>query len=105
MRAQRTPPSRRLHRITETLRRSYADSERERGIIVRILVIPFAIVVVLLVIALVLPSKGDTSVATWWARVRYQGNVFVRAALALACLAAIVWFILLPLFGWTSIGR
>ena len=71
----------------------------------RILVIPFAIVVVLLVIALVLPSKGDTSVATWWARVRYQGNLFIRTVLALACLAAIVWYILMPLFGWTSIGR
>jgi hypothetical protein len=50
-----------------------------------------------LLIALFLPSKRDTSVATWWARVRYQTIFFARIVLALACVAAIVWFVLLPL--------
>jgi len=71
---------------------------------VKLLVVPFLIVLGLLLIALVLPSKRDTSVAAWWARVRLQMNFFARAALALACLAGIVWFVLLPLFGWRPIG-
>jgi len=58
-----------------------------------------------LLIALLLPSKRDTSVAAWWARVRYQTIFFARLALALACAAAIVWFVLLPLFGERPIGR
>jgi hypothetical protein len=39
-------------------------------------------------------------VAEWWARVRYQGIVLARLALALACGAWIVWTVLLPLLGW-----
>ena len=66
----------------------------------RILVIPFLVVLGLLVIALILPSKRDTSVAAWWARVRYQAVFFVRAALVVAGLAAIVWYLLLPMIGW-----
>jgi hypothetical protein len=62
-----------------------------------VLVIPFLIVVGLLLIAIVLPSKGDTSVAAWWARVCGQAIFFSRVALALAFLAAIVWFLVLPL--------
>ena len=70
----------------------------------RIIVIPFLVVVGLLLIALVLPSKQDTSVAAWWARVRYQMNFFARVALALAGVAGIVWYVLLPLFGWRLLG-
>ena len=70
----------------------------------RVLVIPFLVAVGLLVIALVLPSKQDTSVAAWWARVRHQMNFFARVALALAGIAGIVWYVLLPLFGWRSLG-
>ena len=70
----------------------------------RILVIPFLVVVGLLLIALVLPSKRDTSVAAWWTRIRYQLNYFARVALALAGIVAIVWYVLLPLFGWRVIG-
>jgi hypothetical protein len=54
----------------------------------------------LLLIALVLPSKRDTSVAAWWTRIRRDVDMSIRAAIALACLGAIVWFIALPLLGW-----
>jgi hypothetical protein len=65
----------------------------------RVLLLPFLIVVGLLIIALLLPSKQDSSVAAWWARVCGQAMFFSRVALALAFLAVIVWFILLPMFG------
>ena len=71
----------------------------------RAVVVAFLIVLGLLLIALVLPSKQDTSVTAWWARVRYQMSVFGRAALALAFVAAIVWSVLVPLFGWPLLGR
>jgi hypothetical protein len=71
---------------------------------VRILVIPFLVVVGLLLIALVLPSKRDTSVAAWWTRVRYQANYFARVALVLAGIGALVWYVVLPLFGWRLMG-
>ena len=67
---------------------------------VRIFVVPVLIVLGLLLIALLLPSRRDTGIAVWWARVRYQMIVIVRLALALACAAGIVWFVVLPLFGW-----
>ena len=70
----------------------------------RVIVIPFLVALGLLIIALVLPSKQDTSVAAWWARVRYQMSFFARIALALACIGGIVWYILLPLFGWRLLG-
>ena len=63
-----------------------------------VLVVPFLIVVGLLLIALALPSKQDTSVAAWWARVCGQAIFFARVALALAFLTAIAWFVLLPMF-------
>ena len=66
----------------------------------RTVVVAFLIVLGLLLIALVLPSKHDTSVAAWWARVRYQMSFYARAVLALAFVAAIVWFVLVPMFGW-----
>ena len=69
----------------------------------RVIVIPFLVAVGLLLIALVLPSKQDTSVAAWWTRVRYQMNFFARVALALACLAGLVWYFLLPFLGWRSL--
>lgn len=52
----------------------------------------------MLIIALLLPSKRDSSVAAWWARVCGQAIFFTRVAVALAFLAAIVWFVLLPMF-------
>ena len=51
----------------------------------------------LLLIAVALPSKRDTSVAAWWARVRYQLDFFARVALVLALLGATVWFLLVPM--------
>jgi len=66
----------------------------------RILLIPFLVVAGLLLIALLLPSKGDTSVAAWWARVRYQALFSLRVVLALLCVAVIIRFVLLPMFGW-----
>jgi hypothetical protein len=63
-----------------------------------VLVVPFLIVVGLLLIALVLPSKHDTSVRAWWARVCAQAMFFTRLALALVVLGAIAWFVLLPMF-------
>ncbi len=67
---------------------------------VRPLLIPFLVVLGLLLIALLLPSKRDTSVAAWWMRIRRDIDTSIRAAIALACLGAIVWFIVLPLLGW-----
>ena len=66
---------------------------------------PVLVVLALLLIAVVLPSKRDMSVAAWWARVCYQVNFSARAVLALACVAGIVWFVVLPLFGWGALGR
>jgi len=68
--------------------------------VARVLFVPFLIVLGLLLIALLLPSKRDTSVAAWWARVCGQAIVFSRIAVALAFLAAIVWFHVLPMLGW-----
>ena len=65
----------------------------------RVLVVPFLIVVGLLIIAILLPSKRDSSVAAWWARVCGQAIFFSRVAIAIAFLAAIVWFVVLPMFG------
>lgn len=71
----------------------------------RTVVVAFLIVLGLLLIALALPSKHDTSVSAWWARVRYQMSLSARAVLVLAFFAAIVWFVLVPLFGWPLLGR
>ena len=67
---------------------------------VGVLLVPFLVVLGLLLIALVLPSKRDTSVAAWWARIRHDVDMSIRAVIAVACLGAIVWFLVLPLFGW-----
>jgi hypothetical protein len=56
------------------------------------------------IIAILLPSKRDSSVAGWWARVCGQAMFFSRVAVALAFLAAIVWFLVLPMFGWLPAG-
>jgi len=63
-----------------------------------VLVVPTLIVIGLLLIALVLPSKRDTSIGAWWARVCTQAMFYTRLALTLALLAAIAWFVLLPMF-------
>jgi hypothetical protein len=67
--------------------------------VARALLLPFLVVFGLLLIALVLPSKRDTSVAAWWTRVRRDAAMFMRALIAVALLAAIAWFVL-PLLGW-----
>jgi hypothetical protein len=59
----------------------------------------------LLLIAVVLPSKRDTSIAAWWTRVRHQIDFFARVALAFAVLGVIVWYLVLPLFGWQPAVR
>ena len=51
----------------------------------------------LLIVAVALPSKRDTSVAAWWSRVRYQLNFFARVVLVLALLGAVAWFLLVPM--------
>ena len=58
-----------------------------------------SIVLALLVVLLALPSARDTSVRTWWTRVRYQAAIAFRIALVLGAVAMIVWFVL-PLLGW-----
>jgi hypothetical protein len=69
----------------------------------RLVIVPLLIAAGLLVVALLLPSKRDTSVAAWWTRVCYQVNFAARVVLALALLAGVIWFVVLPMFGWRSI--
>ena len=69
-------------------------------------VLPLVALVVLglLLVAVVLPSKRDTTVAFWWTRIRHDVGTLVRSLIALAFLTAIVWFVVLPLFGWSARG-
>ena len=55
------------------------------------------IAIVLLIVAVALPSKRDTSVAAWWSRVRDQLAFLARVALALALVGAVAWFLLVPM--------
>ena len=71
----------------------------------RVLALPLLIVIGLLVVALVLPTRHDKSVALWWARVRYQADFFARVVLALLSVGVIVWYVVLPLLGWRSLGQ
>jgi hypothetical protein len=66
------------------------------------LVVPLVVLVVLglLLVALALPSKRDTTVAAWWTRVRNDTGVLFRSLLALLFLAVIVRLFVLPLLGW-----
>lgn len=66
----------------------------------RVLVIPFLVAVGLIIVAVLLPSRRDTSVSAWWARVCVQMMFFARVLLALAGVVAVVWFVLLPMLGW-----
>lgn len=63
------------------------------------------VVAVLFVLVLLLPSKRDTSVAVWWFRVRRQTDIAARVVLVLAVVGGTVWFVVLPLLDWLSIGR
>jgi hypothetical protein len=64
---------------------------------VRFHVIGSLIAIVLLIVAVALPSKRDTSVAAWWLRVRFQLAFLARVALALALVGAVAWFLLVPM--------
>jgi len=64
---------------------------------VRLQVIGSLIAIAVLIVAVALPSKRDTSVAAWWSRVRYQLNFFARVVLVLALLGAVAWFLLVPM--------
>jgi hypothetical protein len=64
---------------------------------VRLKVIGLLITIALLIVAVALPSKRDTSVAAWWSRVRYQLDFFARVVLVLALLGAVAWFLLVPM--------
>ena len=63
----------------------------------RLKVIGLLITIALLIVAVALPSKRDTSVAAWWSRVRYQLDFFARVVLVLALLGAVAWFLLVPM--------
>ena len=71
----------------------------------RLTMIPVVVVLGLLLVAVALPSRRDTSVRAWWTRVRYQIDFFARAVLALAAVAAFVWYVLLPMMGWRAAAR
>lgn len=66
------------------------------------LVVPLVVIVVLglLLVAVLLPSKRDTSFAAWWNRIRRDLDTFGRSLLALILLGVIVRFVLMPLLGW-----
>ena len=63
----------------------------------RLQVIGSLIAIAVLIVAVALPSKRDTSVAAWWSRVRYQLAFLARVALALALVGAVAWFLLVPM--------
>jgi hypothetical protein len=65
----------------------------------RLSVILGSIILALLIVVLTLPSARDTSVASWWTRVRYQAAIAFRIALVLGVVAMTLWFVL-PLLGW-----
>ena len=64
-----------------------------------VLVVPFLVAVGLVIVAVLLPGRRDTSVKAWWARVCVQMMFFARTMLALACIGAVVWFVVLPMLG------
>ena len=64
----------------------------------RAAVLPVLVIAALLLLALLLPSKGDTSVAGWWWRVRTQANLAARVVLVLAVAYGV--YLLLPMLGW-----
>ncbi len=70
------------------------------------LAFPLLVLVVLglLLVAVVLPSKLDTTVAVWWTRIQHDVGTLIRSVIALRALTAIVWFGVLPLFGWSARG-
>jgi hypothetical protein len=72
---------------------------------VRGVAIPFLVVLVLLLVALVLPSKRDTSVAAWWRRIRYQASFFARVALVIAVVAGFVWVVIDVTDWWVAPTR
>jgi hypothetical protein len=59
-----------------------------------------AVVAGMLLLALLLPSTRDASVAGWWRRVRTQTNLAVRVVLVLAVAAGVTFYVLLPILGW-----
>ena len=59
----------------------------------------FAVVLGMVLVALALPSKRDTTVAAWWTRIRRDVGLFIRSLIALVLLALIVRFLVWPLLG------
>jgi hypothetical protein len=57
-----------------------------------------AVVVGMLLLVLLLPSKHDRTVAGWWRRVRTQANLAARVVLVLAVAYGV--YLLLPILGW-----
>ena len=57
-----------------------------------------AVVVGMLLLVLLLPSKHDRTVAGWWRRVRTQANLAARVVLILAVAYGV--YLLLPILGW-----
>jgi len=58
-----------------------------------------AVVLGLLLIAVVLPSKRDRTMGGWRARIRHDVDVFIRLLIAIVLLAVIVWYVV-RLFAW-----
>ena len=71
----------------------------------RAITIPFLIVLGLLFVALVLPSKRDTSVAAWWRRICSQANFFARVALVITVIAGVVWLVVDATNWWSALTR
>jgi hypothetical protein len=57
-----------------------------------------AVVVGMLLLALLLPSKRDRNVAGWWRRVQFQADLAARVVLVLAVAYGV--YLLLPILGW-----
>jgi peptidoglycan biosynthesis protein MviN/MurJ (putative lipid II flippase) len=58
------------------------------------------VVVVLLMLAVLLPSMRDAKAGGWWRRVRSDLDLLIRSVLALLLLAAAMRWVLMPLLGW-----
>jgi hypothetical protein len=62
--------------------------------------IVFLVFVVLLILAVLLPSRRDAKAGGWWRRVRSDLDLLIRSVLALLLLVAAIRWVLMPLLGW-----